>query len=95
VKQISACGMAVPIGQSLDRSDSGFGSRLVEGIPDDYASLTGLTIREGRKLDKGDEVIIDGAWKNRATKWKSARPSCFTSGRFRSSAFTNLPAALA
>jgi len=64
VKQISGVRMAVPIGQSLDRSDSGFGSRLVEGIPDDYAWLTGLTIREGRKLDRGDEVIIDGAWKN-------------------------------
>src|SRR6185295_4475648 len=24
---------AVPIGQSLDKSDSGFGSRLIEGIP--------------------------------------------------------------
>lgn len=56
---------AVPIGQSLDRSDSGFGSRLIEGIPfDDYAALTGLRIREGRKLDKGDEVIIDPAWQS-------------------------------
>ena len=35
---------AVPIGQSLDRSDSGFGSRLIEGIPfDQYAALNGLT----------------------------------------------------
>jgi putative ABC transport system permease protein len=64
VKQVAGVRLAVPIGQSLDRSDSGFGSRLVEGIPDDYAALTGLTIREGRKLDKGDEVIIDGAWKS-------------------------------
>jgi len=57
--------VAVPIGQSLDRSDSGFGSRLIEGIPfDDYRSLTGLGIREGRGLDKGDEVIIDGTWQN-------------------------------
>ena len=58
--------MAVPIGQSLDRSETGFGSRLIEGIPfDDYAALTGLRIREGRGLDKGDEVIIDPAWKAR------------------------------
>jgi putative ABC transport system permease protein len=55
---------AVPIGQSLDRSDSGFGSRLIEGIPfAEYAALTGLQIREGRGLDKGDEVIVDPAWK--------------------------------
>src|SRR5687767_2230327 len=55
---------AVPIGQSLDRSDSGFGSRLIEGIPfDEYAALAGLTIREGRGLEKGDEVIIPPQWK--------------------------------
>ena len=57
--------LAVPIGQSLDRSDSGFGSRLIEGIPfEEYRALTGLTIREGRGLDKGDEVIIDATWQN-------------------------------
>ena len=56
---------AVPIGQSLDRSDSGFGSRLIEGIPfDDYVALTGLRIREGRGLDRGDEIIIDATWQN-------------------------------
>jgi putative ABC transport system permease protein len=55
---------AVPIGQNLDKSDSGFGSRLIEGIPfDQYATLNGLKITEGKKLDKGDEVIIDASWK--------------------------------
>jgi putative ABC transport system permease protein len=55
---------AVPIGQTLDKSDSGFGSRLIEGIPfDQYAALNNLTIREGRTLERGDEVIIDSAWK--------------------------------
>jgi putative ABC transport system permease protein len=62
--RVEGVSMAVPIGQSLDKSDSGFGSRLIEGIPfDDYARLNNLTIREGRKLDKGDEVIIDARWK--------------------------------
>ncbi len=57
--------MAVPIGQNLDKSDSGFGSRLIEGIPfDEYAALNNLQIKEGRKLEKGDEVIVDSAWKN-------------------------------
>jgi putative ABC transport system permease protein len=56
--------MAVPIGQNLDRSsDTGFGSHLVEGIPfDQYAAMTGLRIKEGRKLEEGDEVIVDSAW---------------------------------
>jgi len=53
----------VPIGQSLDKSDSGFGSRLVEGIPfDQYAAINGLTIKEGRGLQSGDEVIVDSGW---------------------------------
>jgi len=55
--------MAVPIGQNLDKSDSGFGSRLVEGIPfEQYAALNGLTIKEGRGLQSDDEVIVDSAW---------------------------------
>src|SRR5256714_478794 len=54
---------AVPIGQFLDKSDSGFGSRLIEGIPyEQYAALNHLTIKEGRGLEKGDEVIVDSAW---------------------------------
>lgn len=54
---------AVPIGQNLDKSDSGFGSRLIEGIPfEQYAALNGLTIKEGRGLQGGDEVIVDTAW---------------------------------
>ncbi|HEX5704543.1 MAG TPA: lysylphosphatidylglycerol synthase domain-containing protein [Pyrinomonadaceae bacterium] len=64
LRRVEGVRTAVPIGQSLDRSDSGFGSRLIEGIPfDDYAALAGLTIREGRGLDKGDEVIIPPQWK--------------------------------
>jgi putative ABC transport system permease protein len=54
---------ASPIGQTLDRSDTGFGSRLIDGIEfDDYAKLTGISIREGRKLEGGDEAIIDPVW---------------------------------
>jgi putative ABC transport system permease protein len=55
---------AVPIGQNLVSSDKGFGSRLVDGIPfEQYATLTSLTIKEGRKLaDSGDEAIVDTVW---------------------------------
>jgi putative ABC transport system permease protein len=55
---------AVPIGQHLDKSDSGFGTRLIEGIPyEQYAALNNLIILEGRGLQTGDEVIVDSAWR--------------------------------
>ena len=55
---------ATPLGQAFDKSDSGFGSRLIDGIEfDQYASIAGITIREGRKLGSGDEAIIDPVWK--------------------------------
>lgn len=57
---------ATPVGQTLDKSDSGFGQRLIDGINyDEYATLTRVTIREGRKLQSGDEAIIDPEWKER------------------------------
>lgn len=63
IARIPGVRAAVPIGQFLDKSDSGFGSRLIEGIPfEQYAALNNLTIKEGRALQKGDEVIVDAAW---------------------------------
>jgi putative ABC transport system permease protein len=54
---------ASPLGQTLDRSDTGFGSRLIDGIEfDEYAKLTGISIREGTKLTGGDQAIIDPVW---------------------------------
>ena len=54
---------AAPLGQALDRSDGGFGQRLIDGIEfDDYAKLTRITIREGSKITSGDEAIIDPVW---------------------------------
>jgi putative ABC transport system permease protein len=55
---------ATPIGQTFDKSDSGFGQRLIDGIDyDQYASIARITMREGRKLESGDEAIIDPEWK--------------------------------
>jgi putative ABC transport system permease protein len=52
-----------PLGQELDSSDTGFGSRLIDGIEfDGYAKLTGVSIREGEKLTGGDQAIIDTVW---------------------------------
>ena len=61
---------ATPVGQTLDKSDSGFGQRLIDGVRyDEYATLAGITIREGRKLESGDEAIIDPEWqRNRKAK---------------------------
>ena len=62
--QIEGVRAATPVGQTLDKSDSGFGQRLIDGINyDEYASLARITMREGRKLESGDEAIIDPEWK--------------------------------
>lgn len=54
---------ATPIGQALDRSDSGFGTRLLDGIRfDEYANLTGIRMREGAGLTGGDQAIVDPVW---------------------------------
>jgi putative ABC transport system permease protein len=63
ISQLEGVRMAVPIGQTVDASDSGFGSRLIEGVPyDQYAALNGLTIKQGQALQGGDEAIVDSAW---------------------------------
>jgi putative ABC transport system permease protein len=57
---------ATPVGQTLDKSDSGFGGRLIDGVDfDEYANIARITIREGRKLESGDEAIVDPEWKER------------------------------
>lgn len=57
---------ATPLGQTFDKSDSGFGQRLIDGIEyDQYARIARTTIREGRALQSGDEAIIDPEWKER------------------------------
>lgn len=54
---------AAPLGQALDRSDAGFGSRLIDGIDfDSYAKLTGMAIRQGTRLTTGNQAIVDPVW---------------------------------
>ncbi|HKZ01383.1 MAG TPA: ABC transporter permease, partial [Pyrinomonadaceae bacterium] len=63
IARIEGVRLATPLGQAIDRSDAGFGSRLIDGINfDEYVQLTGITIREGRKLISGDEAIVDPVW---------------------------------
>lgn len=57
---------ATPVGQTLDKSDSGFGQRLIDGVIfDEYAAIARITIREGRALQSGDEAIVDPEWQER------------------------------
>jgi putative ABC transport system permease protein len=64
--QIPGVRAVTPIGQTFDKSDSGFGQRLIDGIEyDQYANLARITMREGRKLESGDEAIVDPEWKER------------------------------
>jgi len=63
IERIEGVRAATPLGQSLDRSDRGFGSRLIDGIEfNDYAQLAGLRIREGSPLTGGDQAIVDPVW---------------------------------
>ncbi|MBC8029520.1 MAG: flippase-like domain-containing protein [Pyrinomonadaceae bacterium] len=63
IETIQGVRAATSIGQTLDRSDSGFGTRLLDGIEfQDYSQLTGLKIREGGPLTGGDQAIMDPEW---------------------------------
>ena len=54
---------ATALGQTFDKSDTGFGQRLIDGIEyGQYANIARITMREGRKLESGDEAIIDPEW---------------------------------
>lgn len=65
---------AVPLGQTTDKTESGFGSRIVEGINfDAYSQLSGLRIVEGRALAGGDEAIVDTVWIQQSKGKKDAR----------------------
>src|SRR5947209_1417716 len=70
--RIQGVRMAVPIGQQLVGSDTGFGSRVVDGSTfDEYAPLAGLTIKDGTAFTPcgptstpncGDQAIVDSVW---------------------------------
>jgi putative ABC transport system permease protein len=68
--QIEGVRAAVPIGTHTVNSESGFGIRVIEGIPfAQYAAMTGLRIVAGRGLNEtGDELIVDAKWMNENRK---------------------------
>ena len=64
VQRIPGVRVACPAAQTTDTSDTGFGMRVVDGIPFDcYSRLSGLRVVEGRAFDRGDEAIVDTHWK--------------------------------
>jgi putative ABC transport system permease protein len=51
------------MGQAVDKSDSGFGGRIIDGIEfDKYARLSGIAITQGRAPQAADEAIVDPVW---------------------------------
>jgi putative ABC transport system permease protein len=63
IAQIAGVRAALPIGQKLLPTETGFGNRLVDGIEfDEYANVTGLTITEGSRLTGGYQAIVDAVW---------------------------------
>ncbi|HWS89762.1 MAG TPA: ABC transporter permease [Pyrinomonadaceae bacterium] len=64
VGRIPGVRVACPAAQTTDTSDSGFGMRVIDGIPFDcYARMSGLRVIEGQPFGRGDEAIVDSHWK--------------------------------
>lgn len=65
IERVEGVRAAAAIGQKTDTSDTGFGMRVVDGVPfERYARLTGLRVAEGRGLSgAGDEAVVDAVWK--------------------------------
>jgi putative ABC transport system permease protein len=64
LQKVEGVRVAVPIGQNTDTSDTGFGMRVIDGIPfERYAQLSGLHVIEGRGLQGGEEAIVDSVWR--------------------------------
>src|SRR5688572_14402825 len=61
IARVDGIRSVVPLGQnSVAATDNNTGNRLIDGIEfDEYSSVVGIDIIEGRKLGSGDEAIID------------------------------------
>jgi putative ABC transport system permease protein len=58
--QIEGVKAVSPVGFYTQRSKTGLGVEVVDGVDyDSYAAITGLQIVEGRTFQAGDEIIID------------------------------------
>ncbi len=66
ISHLEGVRIAVPVGQNTDSSDTGFGMRVIDGIPfEQYAEMAHLQMIDGRALaSAGDEAIIDAKWRD-------------------------------
>jgi putative ABC transport system permease protein len=65
---------AVPVGQMTDKTESGFGNRIIDGINfDEYSRLAGSRIIAGRAPASGDEAMVDPVWLEQSKAKKEAR----------------------
>lgn len=64
LEKIAGVKKAVPIGQTSINSDTGIGSRLIDGVNfEEYSEISGLKIVQGRSFQPNtDEAIIDTAY---------------------------------
>jgi putative ABC transport system permease protein len=63
LQKIEGVRATAAIGQYTDKSDTGFGLRVIDGINyDQYARLSGIHIVEGRPVQSGNEAIVDSIW---------------------------------
>lgn len=64
IAKLEGVRVAVPLGQSFDKSETGFGSRLIDGIDFDvYTQVGNLNLTEGTRLpETGDVAIVDTVW---------------------------------
>jgi putative ABC transport system permease protein len=64
VEEVEGVRVAVPVGQNTVGSDTGFGLRILDGIPfERYSRLKGMKIVEGRApADGGAEAVVDSHW---------------------------------
>jgi putative ABC transport system permease protein len=61
--RIAGVRATAPIGQTYDKTESGTGNRIIDGINyDEYAALSGIHLTEGAKPTEGDVAIIDTEW---------------------------------
>ncbi|CAN5526606.1 ABC transporter permease [soil metagenome] len=68
IEKVEGVAKAIPIAQSSVAATDGLtGSRLLDGVNyDEYASMAGLQIAQGRKfVDGSDEMMSDSAWLER------------------------------
>ncbi|HVF86514.1 MAG TPA: FtsX-like permease family protein, partial [Pyrinomonadaceae bacterium] len=63
IRQLPGVRAAVAIGQNTVGTDTGFGVRIIDGVPfDEYIKLANLKIVEGRLPSGTDEAIVDSIW---------------------------------